>query len=62
MTANDFEGDIIYAVWRSGRNPDMINLADVRDYYEQGLTEEEVVQILVSAQRPQRPERFDWGS
>ena len=32
----DYEGDVIFDVWRSGGNPDAVDLDAVRDHYDAG--------------------------
>lgn len=56
-----YEGDVVYEVWRSGRNPDAIDYERVRDSYYQGVEAEYAAEREIRAQdearRRQREER-----
>lgn len=48
----DYEGDVIYEVWRSGGNPDAVDRDRVRDAYDDRLSKDEAVAMELRHQRP----------
>lgn len=52
-----FEGDVVYDVWRSGGNPDAVSHDRLRDdYYDDRSVDEVVARELRSQRRPPEPE------
>lgn len=52
----EYRGDVIYEVWRSGGNPDLIDYDRVRDRFYDGYQPEECAYAELKAQRPREPE------
>ena len=50
-TRNDYRGDVLYDVWRSGGNPDAVDYDRVDDAYAAGDYAEDVAASEVRRQR-----------
>jgi len=47
----DYRGDVLYDVWMSGGNPDMVDFDRIKDYQNEGLYPEEAAQKEMNIQR-----------
>lgn len=50
-TRDDYYGDVIYEVWRSGGNPDTVDYDDLDDYRYEGLYPDEAALCELRRQR-----------
>lgn len=53
---DDYEGDIIYGLWRAGYNIDRVDPGILREYYDDGFTEETAVMEEINKQREEKDE------
>lgn len=51
-----YEGDVWYEVWRSGGNPDRVDLDRVSDAFYDGLSTEDCASRELRRQRPTQPQ------
>lgn len=52
----DYEGDVIYEVWRRRGNPDAVDRRDLDDYHHQGLFPDEAAFNELRKQMPRKYE------
>lgn len=55
----NYENDVYYEVWRSGRDPDRINYDRVQENYYSGHTSEEAAAEEIRAQRQFEQRRME---
>ena len=53
-TRREYEGDVIYGVWRQGGNPDAIDRDRVMDHWDAGDEEDSAVRDELRHQRRRR--------
>lgn len=51
-----YQGDVWYEVWRSGRDPDMIDHDRVSRNYYDGMDYQDAARVELRHQRPPEPE------
>jgi hypothetical protein len=56
----DYRGDVVYDVWRSGGNPDYVSYDRVSDHYWNGNSTEYAASCEMRLQRPREPEPEDY--
>lgn len=49
-----YQADVVYEVWRSGGNPDVVNRDRVQDRYYDGQDYQSAARAELRAQRPRR--------
>lgn len=60
--ADDYYGDVVYAVWQRGGNPDMVDRDRVAERESDGYTEDEAAAAEYRRQRPRREPEQDDGN
>lgn len=53
-----YEGDVVYEVWRNGGNPDAVNMDLLEDRYYEGVPANDAAASEIRRQRP-LPSHFD---
>ena len=58
---DDYFGDVVYEVWRSGGDPDRVDRDDVEDHRYAGRWPEEAARVELRHQQPSEYEREEFA-